>query len=199
MKRSTPRGDPSSWCGKIANHRLSSLGQWSVERVHRTQNVVLFKVVPKSQLDCAERLPMVVAAYNAAQHEKTEYSPYDLMFGREYRTSLDLTLKLLEEMTSTDMGEYATQLRDRIQCVYQVVNRHLKPKTHRMKTRHDAKAHSFQMEPGDYFLYYCSWRKRGRYQKWRRLCSIRSMENRFHDILYIIYALRRVTNLFRHI
>jgi transposase InsO family protein len=87
-------------------YRASANGR--VERVHRTLNVLLSKVVSENQRDWAERLPMVVAAYNAAQHETTEYSPYYLMFGREYRTPLDLTLKIPEEMESTDMGEYAT-------------------------------------------------------------------------------------------
>jgi transposase InsO family protein len=178
-------------------YRASANGR--VERVHRTLNVLLSKVVSENQRDWAERLPMVVAAYNAAQHETTEYSPYYLMFGREYRTPLDLTLKIPEEMASTDMGEYATQLRDRIQCVYEVVNQHLKSKTQRMKTRYDAKVHSFQLEPGDYVLYYCPRRKRGRYQKWRRLCSICRVESRFNDILYSIRTTPRAKPILAHI
>ena len=61
-------------------YRASANGR--VERVHRTMNTLLSKIVSENQKDWAERLPMVVAAYNAAHHATTEYSPYYLMFGR---------------------------------------------------------------------------------------------------------------------
>jgi hypothetical protein len=68
-----------------------------------------------------------------------------------------------------------------------------------MKTRYDAKVHSFQLEPGDYVLYYCPRRKRGRYQKWRRLCSICRVESRFNDILYSIRTTPRAKPILAHI
>jgi hypothetical protein len=53
-------------------------------------------------------------AYNAARHETTEYSLYYLMFGREYKTPLDLTLDV-PEVKPPEECEYADQLRQRIQ------------------------------------------------------------------------------------
>jgi hypothetical protein len=69
-------------------YRASANGR--VERVHRTMHALLSKVVSENQRDSAEHLPMVIAAYNAIHYETTEYSAYYLMFGREYRTPLDL-------------------------------------------------------------------------------------------------------------
>jgi hypothetical protein len=100
-------------------YRASANGR--VERVHRTMNALLSKIVSENQRDWAERLPMVIAAYNAAHHETTEYSPYYLMFGREYRTPLDLTLNIPQEASPLVMGDYAAQLRERIQTAYEVV------------------------------------------------------------------------------
>ena len=178
-------------------YRASANGR--VERVHRTMNTLLSKIVSENQKDWAERLPMVVAAYNAAHHDTTEYSPYYLMFGREYRTPLDLTLNMPEETASIDTGEYAAQLRKRIQSAYETVNVHLRTKTQRMKTRYDAKVRSFQLKPGDYVLYYCPRRKPGRYQKWRRLCTISRVEARFNDVLYSIRTSPRAKPIMAHI
>jgi hypothetical protein len=67
-------------------------------------------VINENQKDWAERLPMVVAAYNASQHETTEFSPYYLMFGREYRTPLDLTLGNTADSAAQDLSDYTMQL-----------------------------------------------------------------------------------------
>jgi predicted aspartyl protease len=182
---------------RTSAYRASANGR--VERVHRTMNALLSKVVSENQRDWAERLPMVIAAYNAAHHETTEYSPYYLMFGREYRTPLDLTLNIPEEASPLDMGDYAAQLRERIQTAYEVVNQHLHTKTERMKTRYDAKVHTFQLQPGEFALYYCPRRKQGRYQKWRRLCTICKVENRKNDVLYSIRTSPRAKLILAHI
>jgi hypothetical protein len=50
------------------------------------------KIISENLRDWQDELPMVAAVYNAAKHEATGYSPYYLVYGREYRTPLDLTL-----------------------------------------------------------------------------------------------------------
>ena len=178
-------------------YRASANGR--VERVHRTINTLFCKVVGENQRDWAEHLPMVVAAYNAAYHDTTEHSPYYLMFGREYRTPLDLTLSIPEGASPPNTDDYAIKLRERIQAAYTVVNRHLQTKTQRMKTRYDAKVHSVRLQSGDYALYYCPRRKVGRYQKWRRLCVICRVENRINDVLYGIRTSPRARLILAHI
>jgi hypothetical protein len=172
-------------------YRASANGR--VERVRRTLNALLSKVISENQRDWAERLPMVVAAYNAARHETTEYSPYYLTFGREYRTPLDLTMNTPEEISTQNLCDYTTQLRERIQATYATVNRQLHVKTQRMKTRYDAKVQTFQLKLGDYLLYYCPQRKLGRYQKWRRLCTISRVERRRNDV-YTVFGRHRKLN-----
>jgi hypothetical protein len=66
-------------------------------------NTLLSKIISENQRDWAERLPTVVAAYNAACHQTTEYSPYYLMFGREYKTPLDLTLEIPQQAVPQDL------------------------------------------------------------------------------------------------
>jgi len=45
------------------------------ERFHRTLNNMMGRVVSEHQRDWCKRLPFIMAAYRAAQHESTGYSP----------------------------------------------------------------------------------------------------------------------------
>src|SRR5206468_2916603 len=62
----------------------------AIERFHRTLNAMLAKVINESQRDWDSKLPAVMAAYRAASHEATGFSPDFLMFGRENRAPLDI-------------------------------------------------------------------------------------------------------------
>jgi hypothetical protein len=86
---------------RTTSYRASANGR--VERVHRTMNALLSKVVSENR-DWTERLPMIIVANNAAQHETTEYLPYYLMFGRSIEHRVDLTLNIPEEASPLDMG-----------------------------------------------------------------------------------------------
>ncbi len=74
------------------------------ERIHRTINNLLAKVISDNQRDWQDRLPTVVAAYNAAFHEATGLSSYYLVFGREYRIPLDLTLAIENTENALDQN-----------------------------------------------------------------------------------------------
>jgi transposase InsO family protein len=107
-------------------YRASANGR--VEGVHRTMNILLCKIIDENQKDWSERLPMVVAAYNAAQHESTEYSPYYLMYRRAYRTPLDLTLDT-PEVAHQNQSDFIAQLQERIWSAFVTVNKRLQTKT----------------------------------------------------------------------
>jgi hypothetical protein len=71
---------------RITAYGASTYGR--IERVYRTLNTLLFKVISENQKDRAERLPIVVTAYNATKHETTEFLPYFLMYGRSAKRCL---------------------------------------------------------------------------------------------------------------
>ena len=60
------------------------------ERMHRTLNTLLGKVVRERQNDWCEHLPFVAAALRASPREATGYSANFLMFGREVNTPADI-------------------------------------------------------------------------------------------------------------
>ena len=162
---------------RTTSYRPSANG-W-IERVHRTINDLLSKVVSENQKDWQDKLPFITAAYNAAKHTSTGYAPYYLVYGREYCTPLDVTMQLPSPSYGATEIDYAEQLQTRLKEAYEAVNAKMKTYTQRMKTRYNAKVHSIQLEPGMLVLYYCPQRKQGRYQRWRRLCKIGRVEKRF--------------------
>jgi transposase InsO family protein len=108
-------------------YRPSASGR--IEWVHRTINNLMSKMVSEGQKDWQDCLPYVVAAYNAAQHETTGYSPFYLMYGHEYRTPLDLTLNAeVENETSTGL-DYSDQLREWYRQAFTSVNTGAKNET----------------------------------------------------------------------
>ena len=167
---------------RTTGYRPSANGR--IERVHRSLNDLLSKIVSESQRDWEDKLPMVTAAYNAARHEATGYSPYYLLYGREYCTPLDLTLKAPSPSYADTEIDYVDQLRDCLKEAYSSVNEKFKADTQRMKRRYDERVKAIQFNAGDCVLYYCPLRKVGRNQKWRRLCRIGVIVQRLNDILY---------------
>jgi len=57
----------------------------ALERVLRTLNTMLGKVVSENQRDWDTHIAYVLAAYNATEHSATGYSPNMLVYGRELR------------------------------------------------------------------------------------------------------------------
>ena len=112
-------------------YRSQSNGRY--ERIHRTINDLMAKVVSENQRDWQDRLPMIVVAYNAAHHDTTGHSPFYLVFGRENRIPLDLVLTTSVTERVEDRHEYADQLRERMQDAYKLANKRLKTTTERMK------------------------------------------------------------------
>ena len=170
-----------------------------IERVHRTINGLFSKIISENQRDWQDKLPLVTAAYNAAKHTSTGYSPYYLVYGREYCTPLDLTMQVPSATYGATQLDYVEQLQARLKNAYEQVNARMKTDTQRMKTRYDAKVRSVKLEPGMLVLYYCPQRRRGTYQRWRRLCRIGRIEKRFNDVLYSIKLSPRSAPILVHI
>jgi len=88
-----------------------------VERFHRTLNSMLGKVVRSNQRDWDDRLSSVMAAYRAAKHGSTGFSPNYLVLGKENRMPLDIVLGEIveedEQQRTPDYCDYVTELKDK--------------------------------------------------------------------------------------
>jgi len=178
----------TEFCNELLSEVLSLLGiqklnttayrapsNRRVERVHRTVNNLISKHIGENQKSSQDSLQTIVTANNASVHACTTYSPYFLVFGREYRIPLDLTIAT-PEIPMNNQWDYVDQIEIRLQNAYQEVNQRLKTTTQRLKKRYDARVRPMRFKARDFVWYCCPQSKSGRYQNWRRLCTIWRVE-----------------------
>jgi hypothetical protein len=170
-----------------------------IERVHRTINGMLSKVVDDNQSTWQDRLAGVTASYNAAYHEATGYSPYFIMYGREYRTPIDLAMGIGETAYGNNTIDYVDQLQRHLSEAYAEVNNKLRTYTQRMKQRYDLRVREQPLQSGQFAMFYIPQRKIGRNQKWRRLCKLVRVTKRLNDVLYCVQLSPRAHNIIAHI
>ena len=98
-----------------------------VERFHRTLNSMLAKTVLQSQRNWDDCIPYVVAAYRAARHDSTGYSPNQLVLSRKNRAPVDLVLGTVPEEASffNSYNEYVVDLQHRVRRGYELAREHL--------------------------------------------------------------------------
>ena len=139
-----------------------------IERVHRSLNSLMAKVVSDSQRDWVQHLPACVMAYNVSKHESTSYSPYFLMHGREAICPLDLVVDTPFADVPADRNQYADELVDRLREAFRLVNLHDGSRIERMKKNYDANVRSKPFEVAQLVWYYYPRRYQGRSPKWSR-------------------------------
>ena len=88
-----------------------------VERLHGTLGAMLTKATSQG-LDWVGQIPFALFALRAAPNRETRFSPYELVFGRQVRTPLDIIHQGWVEMDfeELDTEEWASWLKDRLKC-----------------------------------------------------------------------------------
>jgi transposase InsO family protein len=140
-----------------------------VERLHRTLNSMLGKVVKKHQKDWCEHLPSVMAANRATRHNSTQFSPNLLTFGREVRAPIDIVLGRPEgEDSLQSSDDYADDLIERQRKAYILVHKQLGTAAERTIRYYEMKVKPVTFAVGDWVWVYNSRRYAGRSPKWNR-------------------------------
>ena len=98
----------------------------AVERLNRTMNSMIGKVVADHQQDWCQHLPYIMSAYNWSKHEGTNYSPNYLAYGREIRMPLDIVYGPIAVGQEVSHDEYAESLIQRQSEAYELVREHMK-------------------------------------------------------------------------
>jgi len=123
----------------------------TAERFHRTLNSMLAKALTQdNQRDWDLRLPFVMAAYRAAKHESTGYSPNFLIFGREARAPIDLVLgpPPVDEETFFSADEFVAQMQRMQRESYALAREHLGAAAEWRKDAYDVKTKPARFEVG---------------------------------------------------
>src|SRR6267154_2223616 len=142
----------------------------AIERMHRTMNSMLPKVVAENQRDWDEKLPMVMAAYRASPHEATGFSPNYLVFGRENRAPVDILYDApADNYRPGTYDEYAELKVDQMRQAFNLVRKHLGVSAGRMKHQYDMRVKPSEYAPGVWVYFYNPRRYVNRSPKWQRL------------------------------
>ena len=149
-------------------YKPSTNGQ--VERLHRTLNGMLARVVRADQRDWCSWLPSVMAAYRATPHESTGHSPNAIMFGRENCMPIDIVLGTPDDTSATPQpaNDYVYDLHERLNNSYRLVREHLGKAASRRKARYDVGVKESSFQQGDWVWYSCPRKRVGLSPKMQR-------------------------------
>ena len=145
-------------------YKSSSNGQ--AERMHRTINSIIGKMVSENQSDWDCLLPYVMAAYRSSKHESTGFTPNYLMFGREVHAPVDLVYGYSEAQARVTYDGYDEEMKSRMQTAYTLVRENVHRAVLRSKRYYDLRVSPHQYQPGDWMYYYNPRKFAGRQDKW---------------------------------
>ena len=138
------------------------------ERMHRTLNSLLGKVVSEAQTDWDEYLPFVAAALRASKSESTGYSANFLMLGREVNAPAEIVYGLASPEQLPTYDEFVESVREKMSEAYDLVRNSLGKAAERNKRYYDMRAKPMSFSEGQSVYYFNPRRYCGRADKWAR-------------------------------
>ena len=139
-----------------------------VERLHRSLNAVLGKMVATHQRDWDTRLSFAMAAYRASRNEATGYTPNMLTLGREVRMPVDIVYGSLEDPANESYDDYVENVRERMTSAYEEARQALRKAAERNKRYYDVRVRPNTFKEGDWVLYFNPRKFVGKQDKWVR-------------------------------
>ena len=131
-----------------------------VERMNRTINRYLSKVVSDHQRDWDRYLHLFLLAYRSSVHETTGQTPSSIVMGRELRLPCDLKFGC---PASEDLAEedYVTELRRKMDEIHCRARSNIQSSSNRMKEAYNVGANHGRFKAGDLVWLYNPRRSRG--------------------------------------
>jgi len=125
-----------------------------VERYNQTLKAMLRKVLLTERRSWDKLLPLVMFAYREVPQASTGFSPFELVFGRDVRGTLDVLREewLPSQEEPNDIATYVTQLHERMQSAKDIVQHHLQQAQEKQKTWYDQKAREMKLVEGEQVL-----------------------------------------------
>ena len=119
-----------------------------VERMNRTILSMLAVCAKDHPSDWERYLHQVCLAYNSSVHPTTGYTPFFLMFGRQARLPVDLTINM-NHSTATSPDQYSEKLQLALQEAHDNVKQETGRQLQHQKEIYDRKVHGPALEKGD--------------------------------------------------
>ena len=140
----------------------------ATERLHRTLNIMLAKVVAQDQRDWCERLPMVMAAYRSSVHTTTGFSPNFLVYGREVNAPIDVMLGRPDEPQYDSVDDHVQRKLDLLESAYRIARENLNACSACSKNHYQVRVHPKTIAVGDWVWFYSPRRFVGKSPKFQR-------------------------------
>ena len=128
-------------------------GNGVVERMHGPLCAMLKKAVREGH-DWVSQVPFALFALRAAPNRDTDFSPFELVYGRRVRTPLDVIHQgwCKEEFEDLDCGEWADWLVSKLEFWHEIMRERGADASKRRKDEFDRKAVCRELEVGDLVL-----------------------------------------------
>ena len=128
-------------------------GNGVVERLHGTLVPMLTKASSQG-LDWVGQVPFALFALRSAPNRDTLFSPFELIYGRQVRTPLDILHQGWVEVDfeKLNTSEWADWLVDRLECWHEVMRKRNKAASKNRKKSFDKKTVDRHFEVGDRVL-----------------------------------------------
>ncbi|CAC5404177.1 unnamed protein product [Mytilus coruscus] len=106
---------------KTKSTPLRPPSNWVVERGNRTIENMLSAFVSKNQKDWDDYISLLMMAYRSSEHQATEISPYEMVFGRQITLPVDMAMGVPSSNYEipTYKTDYAYKLSGRINKIHE--------------------------------------------------------------------------------
>jgi transposase InsO family protein len=128
------------------------MGNGMTERFNQSLLNMLGTLEEEQKIDWKAYVAPLVHAYNCTRHESTGYAPYELMFGRLPKLSIDVYLGIQGKSTGEEYCEYVNKLRQRLKFAYEVASKQAGKSAVRYKKAYDCRARESVLKQGDLVL-----------------------------------------------
>ena len=122
------------------------------ERFNSTLLNMLGTLQPSMKANWAEHIETLTHSYNCTKHASTGFSPFHLMFLREPRIPLDITLHKDAEQEDEEYGEYVARLQQSLKEAHQLAEANAQGARERQRAHHDRKVRPSKFSAGDIVL-----------------------------------------------
>ena len=128
-------------------------GNGVVERMHGTLGAMLTKAAKEGQ-DWVGQVPFALFALRAAPNRDTQFSPFELVYGRSVRTPLDIVHQGWAELEFEQLNveEWAQWLVEKLEVWHDVMRNRGEEASRKRKIGFDKKAVNRELEEGDLVL-----------------------------------------------